>query len=371
MVGTRAPFVVRAILLALSIVASITLFVGALAVRPELMALAALALAPVLGNVAFHWRRETGVEATTGELWLVRGPRKRSIRLRDVEHSVLLSDRAELGLRDGREVLIEATDVAELMDAFGLRDGARALAAPLRATLGAFTIGLMTFTGVALPASLAALRLLGPAAVPLALIVAAFATVVTVQRFGRPRVVVGTDGVRVAGTTSAAFVSFADITGVRRLDWSVEVTRKGTPALVLPTIGQTDRQIAALVKRIQRGMKVYGAGGAAELAALERQGRDLARWRAEVAQRYAAGPTFREQALSRDVVEAVLDDAKAPPERRIGAALALRAEGGEAPARIRVAADACANEDLRAALAEIAEDEVAEETILRALRRRG
>ncbi len=370
LVGTRANLFVRALVLAAAVVGSVALFLGLLVLRAELFALAAVALLPALVSAAVHWAREAEVEAGAGELVVRRGGSARTIRLREVEHSVLMPGRAELGLSGGRELRIDATDVAALMDAFGLRDGARALAAPLRATLGAFTIGLMTFTGAAIPACFLAVRLLGLPGLAVGLAAAAGLTAMTVRRFGRPRVVVGTDGVRVVGTTTPTFVSFADVAGVRRLDWSVEVARRGMAPLVLPTIGHTDAQIAALVKRIQRGMKTYGAAGAAELAALERQGRDLATWKAEVEKRYAAGATFREQALSRDVVEAVLDDAKAPPERRIGAALALRVEGGEAITRIRVAAEGSANEELRAALAEIAEAELTEETAARALRRR-
>jgi hypothetical protein len=369
LVGTRGSLVVRALVLAASVVASVVLFIGLLAMQPPLLVVAAAAFVPAFVNAAIHRTREAEVTVAAGELVIGRGATRRAIRLRDVEHSLLLPGRAELGLRGGREVTIAAEDVAELMDAFGLRDGARALAAPLRATLGAFTLGLMTFTGALLALGFPAVMLLGGAGAALAAALATSATVVIVRRFGRPRVVVGTDGVRVVGTTSPAFVSFAEIVGARRLDWSVEVARKGKPPLVLPTIGHTDGQIAALVKRIQRGVKLYGAAGAAELAALERQGRDLATWRAELAKRFAAGATFREQALSRDVVEAVLDDAKAPPERRIGAALALRVEGDEAASRIRIAADACANEELREALAEIADDTLDEARVMRALKR--
>jgi len=66
----------------------------------------------------------------------------------------------------------------------------------------------------------------------------------------------------------------------------------------------------------------------------------------------------------------VLESTAAPRERRIGAALALRAASHpEARARIRAAAETSADEDLRVALEQAAKGEMDEQALERALRK--
>jgi hypothetical protein len=67
---------------------------------------------------------------------------------------------------------------------------------------------------------------------------------------------------------------------------------------------------------------------------------------------------YRGVHLARPTLEQVLEDPAAPAERRIGAALALRALDATYATRVRVAAESCANELLRIALEKVADDDV-------------
>jgi hypothetical protein len=65
----------------------------------------------------------------------------------------------------------------------------------------------------------------------------------------------------------------------------------------------------------------------------------------------------------------VLEDAEATVENRVGAALALtEGEDADARPRIRIAADACANDRVRVALTSLAEGDGDEEALEEALR---
>ena len=64
---------------------------------------------------------------------------------------------------------------------------------------------------------------------------------------------------------------------------------------------------------------------------------------------------YRSAATTVDVAAAVLRSPRATPEERVGAAVALRV-AGEPPEKIRVAAEAVADDRLRVALEAVAED---------------
>jgi hypothetical protein len=81
---------------------------------------------------------------------------------------------------------------------------------------------------------------------------------------------------------------------------------------------------------------------------LERAGAPVAQWLAGL--RTRVGDDYRSASLTSEELERALARASAP-SIRVGAALLLRARG-LAPARLRVAAEACAEPHLRAARAE-------------------
>jgi hypothetical protein len=127
------------------------------------------------------------------------------------------------------------------------------------------------------------------------------------------------------------------------------------------------------VRRIEDALaaRVASQSQVARAAALERHGRPFARWRAELASLAQQGADYRRNAgLARDDLQRVLEDASAPTEHRVGAAVALAAAGEvDIRRRVRIAAAACADRDLRAALEAAAEEELDEAKLERALRR--
>jgi hypothetical protein len=269
------------------------------------------------------------------------------------------------------QVDLETRDDAErVLSHVGLDAGKRAVVAPLRGVLGAFTRGLLAFC-VAVPLLMAfSNALLGPARSWVGLLLALVVTIFWVKRYGYPQVVVGTDGIRLIGRLLPRFVPYAEITDAQRgvaHDGSaagasgVELSCKNGRRLFLPTIAQTEDAEQALVERIRAGIKAYGQAGEDRLmGALERRGRPIQAWKDDLKRVAVAEAGFRQQAFGREDFERVLTDPSAAAERRVGAALALRGMDEEAAPRIRIAAAASANPKLRVALEAAAEGEVDE-----------
>jgi hypothetical protein len=91
--------------------------------------------------------------------------------------------------------------------------------------------------------------------------------------------------------------------------------------------------------------------------------RPVAEWRSaltRISAEHEGG--YRDGAMRKEDLWRVVEDAGAPEDARVGAAIALRAEEG-AGARLRVAADAAASPKLRVAL-ETAADPAVEESQL-------
>lgn len=96
--------------------------------------------------------------------------------------------------------------------------------------------------------------------------------------------------------------------------------------------------------------------------------REVTAWREDLARLLAPEDPYRRANLDVEQVAGVLDDPSAPPRLRVGAALALRESGApEAKARVRVAAEACADDPLREALEAAAAEEIDDEVIRRAV----
>ncbi|CAN5251645.1 hypothetical protein BH09MYX1_BH09MYX1_12870 [soil metagenome] len=378
-----SSLVARGIAIPTAAIASFVFLIGLIGARAghsdpthvveKAFALSALFAAPALALLYRARTKAARVVAEPGILRIVDGNRERRVAVADVETDI---DRGRkelvLGLRGGRSVTItlDRGTTAVLRSECGLDPELRALAAPLRGTLGAFTLGLIGFLVGCIAFGYAIVPLAGPWGIPGAIGCAIVVAVLIVRRWGSPRVIVGADGIRVSGDGTPTFVSFADVTAVdSHSSWAIDVTKRNRERLSLPTVGQSDAQVKALIQRIRSGVARHHAAVSEPVHVLERNGRDLARWRSELARAFAGGSSFREQALSRDVLERVLGDAKAPPERRLGAAMALRVAEESARARIRIAADTCADESLKQAFDEIANDELEEATLAR-LRKR-
>lgn len=288
-----------------------------------------------------------------------------------------------LELRDGTAIALAMSgdDPRRVLEHAGAGPTQRAVTMPLRRTLGAFTIGLLTFAtslvgGVILAGALRFAPLY-MGTLPLAVIL----TVLAVMRLGFPRVVVGADGIRVLGVLRTRFIPHEDVARVEVFEPPsvlggdepphVRMHRRGGPHLDLPMIAMPREIMEALALRIEEAAAAHRRGGARRLDALGRGERSIDAWRRDIERLAAAAHGFRGQALGRDDFDEVLLDPSAPADQRIGAALALRALDPEVgPARIRIAAGSSADESLRAAFEAAAEGELDEPAIERATERK-
>jgi hypothetical protein len=294
------------------------------------------------------------------------------------------SDRtAVLHLRSGAQLVVrlESGDPARILAHTGVSVAQRALTLPLRGQFGAFTIGFVAvwpllFSWWAVAAALH--RSLGGYVFLAAVVLTALSTALVVLRFGFPRVIVGTDGIRVLGGVFPRFTPHANILSVELVPPvyqhgkpSIRVIRRKGPPLELPTIAAPRDRVEGLARRIDEAARAHAGGGSRGLDALARGGRPAALWKQDVRRMALAPPTFRDHALGIDDYERVLADAATPPDQRIGAALALRAlDPEQGPTRIRVAADASADDALREALNAAAEGEIDDALLERAASRR-
>ena len=197
--------------------------------------------------------------------------------------------------------------------------------------------------------------------------VLATSAVVAKRRFGAPKVHVGRDGLRVTGTWTQRFVPYRDIRGVQLFARGVLVLLDD--GFVLQLVAPPTEQELLRVE-IDKALAAHNARSGPGVGALARQGRPVRAWQEDLRRLADGTPGFRQQAWSREDLERVLEDASASVEQRVGAALALRADPGTR-LRIRIAASASANEELRAALeACAAEDDAIDEAALEGITER-
>lgn len=192
-----------------------------------------------------------------------------------------------------------------------------------------------------------------------------------------PSALIGADGVSIRERRVTHFFPLQRIAGIRGDSHTLEIDFTDGKTHSIPvSIEMSPRRIEALAGRVRAAIaaRTWGPARVETSPLLERQGRSLAAWRKQMRKLVVEARDYRHPSLSADDIAAVLDNPDAPIEQRVGAALALAAGGGdEARPRIRVAADACANEKVRVALASLVEgdgDEQAIEEALGARRRR-
>jgi hypothetical protein len=168
-------------------------------------------------------------------------------------------------------------------------------------------------------------------------------------------VTVGDDGVWITSGRKKRFVPRTQISGLFRnafgQPYGFEL-RDGTKIALVGVAMDVERRNAVLELANAR------LGGTPEAvdrgAAFARDGRSVAEWRAAIA-RVLEDPGYRSAGLTSEQTEAVLRNPLASPEQRIGAAMAIRI-AGDPPDRIRVAAEAAADPDVREALEAVADD---------------
>jgi hypothetical protein len=284
--------------------------------------------------------------------------------------------RLELFLKRGEKLVAAIPnehDANMLLAALGLDAARRHVAVRLGTVQGQLAFGCLmiplTFLGVVL--------LLGELDVPKAIfpsiVAVSFALMMLLLlRSARPLdVIVGTDGVVLQRAWTRRFIPYAALDSVA-LNTSSHVVLKMQSGREVTIRKGDEAARRALCARIREAMRAQGDGsteGRAELDLLEPRGKPLPAWREALRGLVARPGDYRRAGISEDILLSVVEDPDAAPERRIGAALALRASGREeAGPRIRVAAEACASERVREALERAAEDELDEATLERALK---
>lgn len=188
------------------------------------------------------------------------------------------------------------------------------------------------------------------------------------QRLARPASIeVGSDGVTIKRALEERFLPHASTARVWAHGKQVFFSdTSGTLTSVGGSLAQAGAEdgahaaptALAAVYRIEEARRAAGGEQVPEqlAAQLDHDGRSVESWRRDLEDVMAPGAGYRSAALSPDDVEKVLADPYAPIDRRIGAAVALTAARVPgAPERIRVAAGATSNDELRNALEKVAD----------------
>ena len=198
------------------------------------------------------------------------------------------------------------------------------------------------------------------------------------RSLGRRTALVGADGVVFRGALRTRRIRYDDVATVTPDRRGVRLHRHHGKSLLIPTSGRESMPVPpreargpalpegeatreVLLDRIQDAMEARERGAFARpgLDALDRRGRSVEAWREDLAKISVADGDYRRAGLSPADLGGVIEDASAPGERRIAATVALAAsEPVEARRRVRIAVDACADEDLRRAIEGAAEGEI-------------
>jgi hypothetical protein len=167
-----------------------------------------------------------------------------------------------------------------------------------------------------------------------------------------PEVVIGTEGFLVRGSFLHRYFPFASwgsaVAKGPELQSKLRVIARGEPALV-----------QAVAKRIKAARDAHDGdeAGVVLQGLLERGNRSTSEWR-ESLHASTKDSGYRHAAITTEALREVLENPVEDAERRVGAAMLLRIASPSDTSRIRIAAGACADDDVRAALEAVAEDEI-------------
>ena len=202
--------------------------------------------------------------------------------------------------------------------------------------------------------------LLVPSLIALLLVAAAFCVL------RRRRAAIGMDGIVFRRVLRERFYPYGAIANVALAPRGVTLALRSGTRVRLRTRGfwsmaEADPAALALFERIETARAAATLHDVqAKLPLLERRGRTAEAWRAHLTTLVSTAG-YRTGAVTARDLAAVIDDAALSAEHRVAATLALSAtEPEEARTRARIAAAACADPHLRAALDHAAEGELDE-----------
>jgi len=247
------------------------------------------------------------------------------------------------------------------------------------AALGSVVLPIVgIFAGVALFAGSSDGSGRATAALVLGLTVVAFTLLV--RALIPPQVIIGTDGITVERILGRVFIPYEQVTQVSSARGAVVLEIHGARARRLPTgarYGGSPRRAeesfhTALLTRIHHAMAAgrQGSSRDARAGALDRAGRSFDAWRQHL-RGLTSEASYRRLGIAKESLAAILEDASAPPERRVAAALALApVDDAALELRIRDVVRASADEGLRIALLAAVDDELTEADLSPLLRRK-
>jgi len=211
-----------------------------------------------------------------------------------------------------------------------------------------------------------ALRLNGATAAALGLGLLALATFLGGRMLGPAELTLGADGLRWKHGFSRGYAAWRDVVEIVALyGQGVLLRRRSAGHVIIPHSQHDAGHLAGVVELLRRAWERATEPRSAPLEALDRRGRSLDAWR-EALRGLMVSAAYRQGAVTADDLVATLADPHASAERRLAAAMCLTDAGApDATTRVRVAAEACASEDLRAALERAAEGAVDEATAAR------
>jgi hypothetical protein len=363
-----------------------------------LVALAGIGAAPVLGVAGWLASLLRGsvrdaVLVVDAKGARVDGARSPLVRREEVASGIVVPRGTawdvELETRGGDVARVGVADESSadrLLAALGLGAAQRRTTVRFARLFSRLALGFATFVVLTWISMIAARIVAGPAGAPAAMGIGSLCAYPLAALLIGPinrallwtEVIVGVDGLSVRKGLSRRFIPFADVVRAelynrrfmgrgRTIDvpGGIELWKADGSSEQVP-LDPDDAQLrTAILQRIRQSLAVRRAADEPEalLDALARKGRTATSWRRDLSQLWRDA-AYRDRVVRREDVAVALEDVAAPAEQRVGAAIALVASGDpEAPARVRIAADACADPALREALTAIAADEESDAVI--------
>jgi hypothetical protein len=188
---------------------------------------------------------------------------------------------------------------------------------------------------------------------------------------------IGADGVSVPAFLRSRFIPYSKIAAVAESPTGVTLTLDDGAIVTLRLSDQVlddAAQITAREAHERRAMIVDRIGQAreragnarvpeAKLARLDRAGRSIEAWSEALSS--LSNADYRHEPFTADELTRIALDGEAAPARRVAATVALRVAKEPALERVRIAADACLDRDLKRALEQAAEGELELEQVSR------
>jgi hypothetical protein len=275
--------------------------------------------------------------------------------------------------RGGTRVTFEVGGVGiaeQVLEALGLDPSQRRAEIALPAPPGTWLRGLgvymlVTMASLFLPLLVAG-RTAGDTPLPMLTSALGLLLAVLVARRYAPVFVIGTDGLRVRrGLVRERYFPYESIESVEPIGHlALEIGVSGAPPLRVTVPAKGSDALKAVAYRIEEARRPASTaeeGRGALVEQLDRRGRSLESWRAAIEALVRSGGGYREAAVERDELLKTLCDPNEPPERRVGAGLALqRLRDPEAPGELRRAAESSASDALRTVFTKLAEGTLAE-----------